>query len=259
MTSLSTSQAAAEPATGTADAAVRSRTGPHVSSDCGRRRTGSGSTPCSRGRCRGRVTSGRRWGSPMCWPWCTATCCATGPRTRTGRGGTGSCCRSGTTPSRCTRVGRGGDHPGRGAGDLRFGRVAAADVGDGVLHPGDGDLRRLARARPDGRDGDGAGVAASGQPGPGLQPAVRRRARRGLHLGGGTADRPPPPGQCHRDRGRQRPAGRRSHRRGSCGPSRAPTSGRRSGGRRLRVDGNDVAALVDAFDELARHKGSPGC
>ena len=78
--------------------------------------------------------------------------------------------------------------------------------------PGHGDLRRLARARPDGRDRDGAGAAPPGQPGAGLQPAVRRRARRGLDVGGGAADRPPRPGQRHRDRRRQRPAGRRPHR-----------------------------------------------
>ena len=109
-------------------------------------------------------------------------------------------------------AGRGRDHPGRGAGDLRLGRVPVADVGDGVLHPGHGDLRRLARARSDGRDRDGAGVAPPGQPGPGLQPAVGRRAGRGLDVGGRAADRPPRSGQRHRDRRRQRPAGRRPHR-----------------------------------------------
>ena len=40
--------------------------------------------------------------------------------------------------------------------------------------PGHGDLRRLAGARPDGRHRDGAGAAPPGQPGPGLQPALRR-------------------------------------------------------------------------------------
>ena len=106
-----------------------------------------------------------------------------------------------------------GSHPGRGAGDLRLRRVAAADVGHGLLHAGHGDLRRLAGPRPRRRHRDGARAAPPGQPRPRLQPALGRRARRGLHLGGGTADRPPPPGQRHRDRRRQRPAGRRPHRR----------------------------------------------
>src|SRR5699024_8426626 len=42
-----------------------------------------------------------------------------------------------------------------------------------------------------------------------VQPALRRRARRGLHLGGRRGRRAPLAGQPHRDRRLQRPAGRR--------------------------------------------------
>ena len=83
----------------------------------------------------------------------------------------------------------------------------------GVLHARHGDLRRLAGPRPRRGHRDGAGTAPPRQPGPGVQPALRRRARRGLHVGGGDVLRPPRPGQRHRDRRRQRPAGRRPHRR----------------------------------------------
>ena len=44
-----------------------------------------------------------------------------------------------------------------------------------------------------------------------------------------------------------------------CAPSRSPTSGEAFGWHALRVDGNDVAALVAAFDELREHRGSPRC
>ena len=98
--------------------------------------------------------------------------------------------------------------------------------------PGHGDLRRLARPRPGRGHRDGARAAPPGQPRPRLQPALRRRARRGLDLGGGDGGRPPRPGQPDRDRRRQRPAGRRPHRRACCAPSRSPTSGRRSAGTR---------------------------
>ena len=54
-------------------------------------------------RCRARATSARRSASPTSWPWPTPTSCGTGPRTRTGRTATGSCSRSATTRSRCTR------------------------------------------------------------------------------------------------------------------------------------------------------------
>src|SRR3954452_17103447 len=79
--------------------------------------------------------------------------------------------------------------------------------------PRHGDLRRFAGPRPGRRYRHGPGPAPPGQPGAGVQPALRRRARRGLHLGGGDGLRPPRPGQRDRDRRRQRPAGRRAHHR----------------------------------------------
>src|SRR5580765_7875532 len=53
--------------------------------------------------------------------------------------------------------------------------AALAHVGHGLLHPGHGDLRRLAGPRPRRRHRDGAGPAAPGQPRPHLQLALRRR------------------------------------------------------------------------------------
>src|SRR3954463_14627245 len=81
--------------------------------------------------------------------------------------------------------------------------------------PRHGDLRRLARPRPRRRHRHGPGPAPPGQSGAGVQPALRRRARRGLHLGGGDGLRPPRPGQRDRDRRRQRTAARRPPRRGA--------------------------------------------
>ena len=65
--------------------------------------TGSASTPSTWARCRARATSGRRSASPTSSPWSTPTSCGSAPTTRTGPAATGSCSRSATTPSRCTR------------------------------------------------------------------------------------------------------------------------------------------------------------
>ncbi len=46
--------------------------------------------------------SGRHWAPPTCSLASTPTNCGTGPRIRTGTDGTGSCYRPGTTPSGCT-------------------------------------------------------------------------------------------------------------------------------------------------------------
>ena len=68
---------------------------------------------------------------------------------------------------------------------------------------------------------------------------------------------PPRAGQPHRDRRRQRPAGRRPDRRRAAHRA-GPDKWLAFGWHALRVDGNDIAALVDAFDELARaSRGSP--
>jgi hypothetical protein len=55
-------------------------------------------------RYRARATSARRWGLPMSSPWRTWVSSGTASMTRTGRGGTGSYCRSGTTPSPSTFI-----------------------------------------------------------------------------------------------------------------------------------------------------------
>ena len=76
--------------------------------------------------------------------------------------------------------------PGRRARDLRHRRQPAADVGHGLLHARHGDHRRLAGARPRHRRRHGAGPEAQGLEVARLQPAVRRRTGRGLDLGGGA-------------------------------------------------------------------------
>ena len=104
---------------------------------------------------------------------------------------------------------------------------------------------------------DGARAAPPRQPGAGVQPALRRRARRGLHLGGGDGMRPPRPGQ-RRPRSststRCRPTAPRP---ACCAPSRSPRSGRRSAGTRCGSTATTSPALVAAFDELREHRGSP--
>ena len=143
--------------------------------------------------------------------------------------------------------------------DLRLRRVPAADVRHGVLHARHGDLRRLARPRPRRRHRDGAGAAPPGQPGPRLQPALRRRARRGLDLGGRAAGRPPRPGQPHRDRRRQRAAGRRAHRRACCAPSRSPTSGARSAGTPCASTATTSPRSSTRSTSCASTAARPGC
>ena len=64
--------------------------------------TAYGTTSSTWARHRARDTSGRRSAPPTCSPPSTPTNCATGPTIRTGKAGTGSCCRPGTTPSGCT-------------------------------------------------------------------------------------------------------------------------------------------------------------
>ena len=175
--------------------------------------TASGSTRWTWARCRARATSARRSASPTCSPWSTPTSSATGPRTRTGPTATGSCSPSATTPSRSTpRWPRPGSSRSRswqtyGSDGSRLPMSGMASYTPGMEISG-GSLG----PRPGRRHRDGARAAPPGQPGPRLQPALRRRARRGLDLGGRAAGRPPRPGQPHRDRRRQRAAGRRPDR-----------------------------------------------
>ena len=104
---------------------------------------------------------------------------------------------------------RGRHHSGERARDLRQRRQPPADVGHGHLHAGHGDLRRLARPGPGDRRGHGTRAEAEEEPGLRLQLDVRRRARRGLHLGGGDGRRPPPARQPDLPGRHQQPAGRR--------------------------------------------------
>ena len=216
-------------------------------------------TPSPRARCRARATSARRSASPTSSPWSTPTSCATGRRPALGRPRPVPALDRPLRHRALRGAGRGRDHPGRGAGDLRLRRVPAADVGHGVLHARHGDLRRLAGPRPGRRHRDGARAAPPGQPGAGLQPALRRRARRGLDVGGGAADRPPRPGQRHRDRRRQRPAGRRpdrGHPAHRAGPGQvAGVRLARPAGRRQRHRRRSSTRSTSS----ARTRARPGC
>ena len=186
---------------------------------------------------------------------------ATGPTTRTGRTATGSCSRSATTPSRCTRR-----WPRPGSSRSRSWRPTARTT-PGCRCPA------MASYTPGmeisgGSLGHGLGVATGmalglrlqGNPARVYQPAVRRRARRGLDLGGRDAGRPPRPGQPAPRSSTSTPCRPTARPPACCAPSRSPTSGRRSGGTRCASTATTSRALVDAFDELARRTAArPRC
>ena len=73
---------------------------------------------------------------------------------------------------------------------------------------------------------------------------------RRLHLGGRTGLRPPRPGQRDSDRRRQRLAGRRPDRTTVLRTEPITDKWQAFGWHALRVDGNDIEALVAGFDEL---------
>ena len=74
------------------------------------------------------------------------------------------------------------------------------------------------------------GLRHQGSARPGLQLPLRRRTRRGLHLGGRDGRPPPPARQPHRHGGHQRPAGRRQDRHRAPHRARHREVGRRSAG-----------------------------
>ena len=172
----------------------------------------------------------------------TATRSASGPRTRTGRTATASCSPSGTTPSPLyAAFAEAGIDPGRGARDLRLRRLAPADVGHGLLHPGHGDLRRVARPRARRRHGHGPRPAPPGQRRPASSTcsptASSTRAPRGR-----PPCRAPTTGWTNLTRRRRRQRACRPTARppACCASSPSRTSGAPSAGTPLRVDGNDV-------------------
>ena len=85
-----------------------------------------------------------------------------GPTTCTGPGATASCSPPGTTRSPSTRPSRRPASYRGTSSNLRRRRLAAADVRDGLLHAGHGDLRRVARARAHRGRRDGARPAPAG-------------------------------------------------------------------------------------------------
>ena len=255
MTSLSTPQV--EPATGTADAGrpagpgrtYRATPGGGVPDPAQRpAEWGGAGAGLHRAGARRRRCAGRGVPRPAALP---------APRTRTGRGGTGSCCRSGTTRSRLyAALAEAGIIPVEeletyGSDDSRLPMSGMASYTPGMEISGGSLGHGLTVAT-----GMALGLRHLGNPARVYQPALRRRARRGLHVGGRTGLRPPRAGQRDRDRRRQRPAGRRPHR-GDAADRAGADKWQAFGWKALRVDGNDVAALVDAFDELRAHKGSP--
>ena len=94
------------------------------------------------------------------------------------------------------------------------------------------------------------GLRLPGLAGPGLQLPLRRRTRRGLDLGSRDGRQPSPARQPDRAGRHQRPAGRRTHRRGAAHRAVAD-KWEACGWFVRRVDGNDVDALLAAFDDVA--------
>ena len=83
------------------------------------------------------------------------------------------------------RAGRSRHRRRRRTRQLRIRRITAADVRNGQLHTGNGDLRRIAGPRPDRCGRDGARTAPPGLGFADHQLPLRRRTRRGLDVGGG--------------------------------------------------------------------------
>ena len=146
--------------------------------------------------------------------------------------------------------------PDRRAGDLRHGRQPPADVGHGQLHAGHGDQRRLARHRARHRRRHGARPEAQAVRPLRLQPDVGRRAGRGADMGGRDVGRALEARQPDLPGGREPDAGRRSARPACSTSSRWPPKWEAFGWFVQRVDGNDIPALVRAFD-AARGLGEP--
>ena len=136
----------------------------------------------------------------------------------------------------------------RTARHLRVRRIPAADVGDGNLHAGmeisGGSLGHgLAVAV-----GMALGLRHQGNPAPGsinflsdgelYEGSTWEAAMGAAHHGWATSPRWSTSTRC-------RPTAPPP---ASCAPNQSPTSGRAFGWHVHRVDGNDVAALVDAFD-----------
>ena len=87
-----------------------------------------------------------------------------------------------------------------------------------------------------------------------LQPDVGWRAGRGLDLGGRHVGRPPQAGQPDLPRGRQQHAGRRPLH-GVLNFEPLADKWQAFGWFTQRVDGNDIPALVAAFDAARGHAG----
>ena len=219
--------------------------------------TASGATRCGWARCRGRATSPRRSASPTCWPWPTFSACATGPndprlggarplppvdrplRHRALRGadrGRRSCPRTSSRPTAPTTAAcRCRAWP----PTRRAWRSAAARSATACRSPSASALALKRKKSKSLR----------------LQPVLRRRARRGLDLGGGDVRRPLEARQPDRHRRRQQHAGRRPSTQMLGFEPLAPKF-EAFGWHVQRVDGNDIDALVPAFD-AARSLSEP--
>ena len=116
------------------------------------------------------------------------------------------------------------------------------------LHARHGDQRRLARDRARHRGRHVPGAEAQGLRPLRLQPDVGRRAERGPDLGGRDVGRPLEARQPDLPRRREPHAGRRRLDQRSQFRAARETSGEAFGWHVQRVDGNDISALVHAFD-----------
>ena len=215
--------------------------------------------PRPRARCRARATSARRSASPTSSPWPTPTSCATAPTTRTGPAATGSCSRSATTPSRSTRR-----WPRPGSSRSRSWRPTAPTS--------PGCRCRAWRPTPPAWRSPAARWATAWPSPPAWRSGCATRATRPAVfnlLSDGELDE-----------GSTWEAALQIAHHGldnvtaivdvNALQADGPTAGvlrtepvtdkwQAFGWHALRVDGNDIAALVDAFDELRAHRARPGC
>ena len=144
-------------------------------------------------------------------------------------------------------------HRRRRTGNLRQRRQPPADVRHGELHAGHGDVGRLARPGSDDRGGPLPRSEAQGLGRIRLHAVLRWRTRRRRDLGRPDVGRALEARQPDRDGRRQQPAGRWSLVARSWRSSRSSKSFEAFGWFTQRMDGNDLAAVVAAFDAARTH------
>ena len=211
--------------------------------------TASAATRCAWARCRGRATSPRRSISPTCWRSPTSTPCAIAPEDPAWEGRDRFLLSNGHYAiALYAALIEAGIIPEAELETYGSRRQPAADVRHGVLHAGHGDVRRLARPGPQHRGRHVPRSEAQGLRRSRLHAVLRRRTRRRLdvgsdHVRGALSARQP---DC--DRRRQQPAGRRPVGADAWAFEPLVDKLRAFGWFVQRVDGNDLDAVVAAFD-----------